>query len=399
MAEKRDYYEVLGVSKTATDEEIKKAYRQLALKYHPDRNPGDKSAEEKFKEAAAAYSVLSNPDKRKRYDQFGHAGVDGAAGGGFSGGGFSMDDIFSQFGDIFGGHFGGGFSSFFGGGDDGGFSGFGGSSRGSGRRVQRGSDIRIRIRLSLEDIMHGVEKKIKLNKLVQCPDCAGKGAVSEADIKTCPDCGGTGVVTKMVRSIFGQMQTQTTCPHCNGSGKVIAKPCKKCKGLGLVKAPEEISFKVPAGVAGGMQLTVRGKGNAARAGGISGDLLVVIEEEQSPDFQRDGNDLIYSLFVSVPDAILGCDAEIPSIDGKLRIKIAPGTQSGKVLRIRGKGVPDVNGYGAGDMLVCVQVWMPKNLTSDEKKIMEKLKSSSSFSPKPTGEDKNFFDTFRGMFRK
>ena len=399
MAEKRDYYEVLGVSKTAGVDEIKKAYRQMALKYHPDRNPGDKSAEEKFKEAAEAYDVLSNPEKRQRYDQFGFAGTSSSAGGGFSGGGFSMDDIFSQFGDIFGGHFGGGSArgGFGGFGDF--FGGFGGSDDDErGGRAERGSDIRIRIKLSLAEVLHGVEKKIKINKLVACPDCGGKGAASEADIKTCPDCRGRGVVTKVVRTILGQMQTSTTCPRCNGTGKIVSKPCKKCGGSGLVKAPEEISFKVPAGVAQGMQLTVRGKGNAAPHGGVNGDLLVVIEEEQDPNFQRDGNDLLYSLFVSVPDAITGCEAEIPTIDGKLRIKVAPGMQSGTVLRLRGKGVPDVNGYGAGDMMVAVNVWIPKNLTLEEKKIIEKLKSSSSFDPKPSSDDKSFFDRLRGKFK-
>ena len=400
MAEKRDYYEVLGVSKTASADEIKKAYRQMALKYHPDRNPGDKAAEEKFKEAAEAYDILSNPEKRQRYDQFGFAGTSSAAGGGFSGGGFSMDDIFSQFGDIFGGHFGGGSArgGFGGFGDF--FGGFGGEDEGGSRsgRVERGSDIRIRIKLSLAEVIHGVEKKIKINKLVACPDCGGKGAASEADIKTCPDCKGRGVVTKVVRTILGQMQTSTTCQRCGGTGKVISKPCRKCGGSGLVKAPEEINFKVPAGVAQGMQLTVRGKGNAAPHGGVNGDLLVVIEEEQDLNFQRDGNDLLYSLFVSVPDAITGCEADIPAIDGKLRIKVAPGTQSGTVLRLRGKGVPDVNGYGAGDMLVAVNVWIPKNLTSEEKKLIEKFKSSSSFEPKPDSTDKNFFDRLRGKFK-
>ena len=310
-----------------------------------------------------------------------------------------MDDIFSQFGDIFGGHFGGGSArgGFGGFGDF--FGGFGGSDEDErGGRVERGCDIRIRIKLSLAEVLHGVEKKIKINKLVACPDCGGKGAASEADIKTCPDCRGRGVVTKVVRTILGQMQTTTTCPRCNGTGKIVSKPCKKCGGSGLVKAPEEISFKVPAGVAHGMQLTVRGKGNAAPHGGVNGDLLVVIEEGQDPNFQRDGNDLLYSLFVSVLDAITGCEAEIPTIDGKLRIKVAPGTQSGTVLRLRGKGVPDVNGYGAGDMMVAVNVWIPKNLTSEEKKLIEKLKSSSSFDPKPSSDDNSFFDRLRGKFK-
>ncbi len=383
---KRDYYEVLGVEKSASADEIKKAYRKMAIKYHPDKNPGDKEAEEKFNEAAEAYDILSNPEKKQRYDQFGHAGVGGAAGGGFNAGGFSMEDIFSQFGDIFGGHFGGGF---------GGFGGFGGGGRAA--RVQRGSDIRIRVKLSLKEIVHGVEKKVRINKMVQCQECHGKGAVSEADIKTCDNCHGSGVVTKVVQTMFGQMQSQGVCPTCNGEGKIIAKPCKKCNGSGLVKDSEEISFKIPAGVAQGMQLTVQGKGNAAKSGGINGDLLVLIEEEPDKELQRDGNDLIYSLFVSVPDAILGTTAEVPSVDGKLRIKIEPGTQSGKILRLRGKGVPDINGYGAGDLLVYVQVWIPKSTSAEERKQLEKMRDSSNFSPKPTSDDKNFFDRIKRMF--
>ena len=389
---KRDYYEVLGVDKSASAEEIKKAYRKMAIKYHPDKNPGDKDAEEKFKEAAEAYDVLSNPEKRQRYDQFGHAGFSGAGGagaGGFSAGGFSMEDIFSQFGDIFGGRF-GSFGGF------GGFSGFGSSSRG-GRKVQRGSDIRIRVKLSLKEIVKGVEKTIKISKYVPCPDCSGRGAKSEADIKSCDSCHGTGVVTQVVQTMFGQMQSQTTCPKCNGAGKIIVNPCPKCSGSGLVKAQQEISFKIPAGVADGMQLTVKGKGNAARNGGVNGDLLVVIEEEPDKELQRDGNDLIYSLFISVPDAILGTTAEIPSVDGKLRIKVDPGTQSGKILRLRGKGIPDVNGYGTGDMLVYVQVWIPKNLTSQEKEALEKMRGSKSFDPRPSSDDRNFFDRIKRMF--
>ncbi len=382
---KRDYYEVLGVEKSASADEIKKAYRKMAIKYHPDKNPGDKEAEEKFKEAAEAYDVLSNPDKKQRYDQFGHAGMGGAASGGFNAGGFSMEDIFSQFGDIFGGHFGGGF---------GGFGGFGG---GRSPRVQRGSDIRIRVKLSLKEIVHGVEKKVRINKMVQCSECHGKGAVSEADIKTCDTCHGSGVVTKVVQTMFGQMQSQGVCPTCNGEGKIIAKACKKCNGSGLVKDSEEISFKIPAGVAQGMQLTVQGKGNAAKSGGINGDLLVLIEEEPDKELQRDGNDLIYSLFIGVPDAILGTTAEVPSVDGKLRIKIEPGTQSGKMLRLRGKGIPDINGYGAGDLLVYVQVWIPKSTSAEERKMLEKMKESANFSPKPTSDDKNFFDRLKRMF--
>lgn len=384
---KRDYYEVLGVSKGASAEEIKKAYRKLAIKYHPDKNPGDKESEEKFKEAAEAYDVLSNPDKKSRYDQFGHAGMGGASGGGGFSGGFSMEDIFSQFGDIFGGHFGGGF---------GGFGGFGGGSS-RGRRVNRGSDIRIRVKLDLKEIAHGAEKKVKINKMVSCDMCGGKGAKSEADIKTCDTCRGTGQVTRVTQTILGQMQTSSVCPSCNGEGKTIIKPCSKCHGEGLVKEMEEITFKIPAGVAQGMQLTVQGKGNAARRGGINGDLLVVIEEEENPELQRDGNDLIYSLFISIPEAVLGADAEIPSVDGKLRIKIEPGTQSGKVLRLRGKGLPDVNGYGNGDLLVYIQVWTPKKLDKQEKEMLEKLKSSENFRPSPNKEDRNFFDRMKKIF--
>ncbi len=389
MAEKRDYYEVLGVSKSSSADEIKKAYRKLALKYHPDRNPGDAEAEEKFKEAAEAYDVLSNPEKKQRYDQFGHAGMGGAAGGGFGGGfgGFSMDDIFSQFGDIFGGRFGGGF---------GGFGGFGdGGSRG--RRVAKGSNIRIKIKLTLEEIVHGVEKKIKIDKHVKCHECNGRGAASEADIKTCETCHGTGMVTKVVNSFLGQMQTSAPCPTCGGEGKVISKPCSCCHGSGLEKKAEEISFKIPAGVTEGMQLTVQGKGNAAKGDGVNGDLLVLISEEAHPELQRDGNDLIYSLFISVTDAILGCTAEIPSVDGKLRIKIEPGTQSGKILRLRGKGVPDVNGYGAGDLLVYIQVWIPKKVDKEEKEMLEKIKESKNFKPAPTKDDKNFFERLKKMF--
>ena len=386
---KRDYYEVLGVSKGASAEEIKKAYRKMALKYHPDKNPGNKEAEENFKEAAEAYDVLSNPDKKARYDQFGHAGMNGASSGGYGGGGFSMDDIFSQFGDIFGGHFGG-----FGGGFGGG--GFGGGSRG-GRRVNRGSDIRIRVKLDLKEIAHGAEKKIKINKQVPCAECGGKGAKSEADIKTCATCNGSGQVTRVTQTILGRMQTASVCPTCGGEGKTIAKACGKCGGDGLVKESEEITFKIPAGVAQGMQLTVQGKGNAAKRGGINGDLLVVIEEEEHQDFQRDGNDIIYTLFVSLTDAILGGEAEIPHFDGKLRIKVDAGTQSGKILRLRSKGLPDVNGYGHGDLLVYIQIWTPKKLDKQEREMLEKFRNSENFKPNPSKDERNFFDRMKKIF--
>lgn len=373
MAEKRDYYEVLGVDKSASAEEIKKAHRKKAIQYHPDKNPGDKVAEERFKEAAEAYDVLSDPQKRSRYDQFGHAGMSGQ--GGFSGGGFSMEDIFSQFGDIFGGAFSGAFGSAFG--------GFGGSSRSGGRRTPRGSDIRIKVKLGLADVVKGVEKTVKINKMVSCPDCKGRGAVSEADIKTCDHCHGTGVVTKIANTFIGQMQTTSPCPYCGGEGRKITNPCRKCSGTGLVRSAEEITFKIPAGVQEGMQLTIQGKGNAARSGGIAGNLLVVIEEEtpKEGDLQRDGNDLVYTLNLSIPDAVLGCSAEIPYIDSKLKIKIDPGTQPGKILKLRGKGIPDVNGYGSGDYLIYVQVYIPKRLDRKDKEVMESWRNTSAFTPK------------------
>ena len=389
MAEKRDYYEVLGVERNATEDEIKKAYRKKAIQYHPDKNPGDKEAEEKFKEAAEAYDVLSNPDKRARYDRFGHAGMSGAAGG--SAGGFSMEDIFSQFGDIFSDAFGGGFG--------GAFSNFGfGGSRSSARRVPRGTDIRIRVKLGLKDIVHGVEKTVKINKMVQCPDCHGRGAASEADVKTCPDCNGTGMVTRVQKTILGAMQTTSPCPRCGGEGKIITNPCKRCSGGGLVKQAEEITFKIPAGVQEGMQLTIQGKGNAAKAGGVNGNLLVVIEEEKDPILEREGNDLIYSLFISVADAINGCEAQIPGVDGALKIKIEPGTQPGKTLRLRGKGIPDVDGYGTGDLLVVVQVWVPKKISKEERALVEKLGQSENFKAKPTQDERSFFNRIRNMFK-
>lgn len=390
MAEKRDYYEVLGVTKESTPEEIKKAYRKLAIKYHPDKNPGDATAEEKFKEAAEAYDVLSNPDKKARYDRFGHAGMGGAASGGAGGfdgfGGFSMEDIFSRFGDIFGGGFGG-----FGGFD----GGFGGGR--SAQRVRKGSNIRIRVKLSLSEIVNGVSKTVKIKKSVQCTKCHGKGAESEADIKTCETCHGTGVVTRIVQSFMGRMQTSSPCPTCGGEGRVISKPCSACHGAGVVEGTEEVSFKIPAGVVQGMQLTVQGKGNAAKGNGINGDLIVLIEEEEHPELQRDGNDLIYTLFISVPDLILGTSVEIPHADGKVRIKVEPGTQSGSFLRVKGKGIPDLNGYGRGDLLVLIQLWTPKKIDKDEKELLEKLRKSPNFDPKPTKTDKNFFDRLKKMF--
>ncbi len=380
---KRDYYEVLGVSKSATKEELKKAYRKLAIKYHPDKNPDDKDAEEKFKEAAEAYDVLSNDDKRARYDQFGHAGMSGAAGGG---GGFNMEDIFSNFGDIFGGHFGGGFS---------GFGGFGGGQ--SRQRVNKGSNLRVKVKLTLDEISKGVEKKIKVKKYVACNTCNGTGAKDSNSHSTCSTCNGAGQVTRVQRTILGQVQTASICPDCGGDGKVITHKCTACHGEGVERAEEVISINIPAGVEEGMQLSVSGKGNAARRGGINGDLLVLIEEIEHPELIRDGNNLLYNLFITVPDAILGSTAEIPTIDGRVKVKIDAGTQSGKILRLRGKGLPDVNRYGTGDLLVKINVWIPKNLTKDERKQIEKLSKSKSFHPTPTNEEKGFFQRMKDYF--
>ena len=380
---KRDYYEVLEVTKGASQEEIKKAYRKQALKYHPDKNPDDKSAEEKFKEAAEAYEVLSNPDKRARYDQFGHAGV-GSAGNGFGGAGMSMDDIFSHFGDIFADF---GF---------GGFGGFGRSSRSS-RRVNKGANLRVKVKLNLQEIAKGVEKKLKVSKYVACDVCGGTGARGSDGYSTCSVCHGTGQVTHITNTFLGQMQTTQPCHNCGGEGKIITQKCTQCHGEGIVKDNEVISIKIPAGVAEGMQLNVSGKGNAARRGGINGDLLVLIEEEPHPDLIRDGNDLLYNLYISITQAALGTAVEIPVVDGKVKIKIDPGTQPGKILRLRGKGLPEVNSYGKGDLLVSINVWIPKNLSREETKILEKLDDSENFKPNPDASDRNFFEKMKSFF--
>ena len=382
---KRDYYEVLGVEKNATADEIKKAYRKKAIQYHPDKNPGDKEAEEKFKEAAEAYDVLSDPQKRQRYDQFGHAGVGGAsqAGGGF-GGGMSMDDIFSQFGDIFGGHFG-----------FGGFGGFGGG-RSGGRHVNRGSDLRVKVKLSLKEIATGVEKKIKVKKYVPCSHCNGTGAEGSDGFKTCDTCKGSGVVARIANTILGQMQTQSTCPTCGGEGKVVVKKCPHCNGEGIVRDDEIITLNIPAGVAEGMQLSMSGKGNAARHGGINGDLLILIEEEPHPELIRDENDLLYNLLLTVPQAALGATVEVPTVDGKAKLKIEPGTQPGKVLRLRNKGLPSVNSYGTGDLLVNVSVYIPENLTASERKALNNLADSENFQPNKTVKEK-LFSKFKHFF--
>ena len=379
---KRDFYEILGVTKSASDDDIKKAYRKMAIKYHPDKNPDDKAAEEKFKEAAEAYEILSNSEKKQRYDQYGHAGVGGASGGGGGhyGGGMNMDDIFSQFGDIFGG--GGGFG--------------GGRSSGGGRRVMRGSNLRVKVKLNLQEVAKGVEKKLKVNKFVSCGTCKGSGA-KNGQYDTCKLCNGSGVQVRTQQTFLGAMQTQTTCSGCSGEGKTVKDKCNTCHGDGIVRAEEVISINIPAGVAEGMQLSVGGKGNAAPRGGINGDLLVLIEEEEHLELKRDGSNLFYDSYVNFADAALGTSIEIPTVDAKVKIKIEPGTQSGKVLRLKGKGLPDVNSYGIGDLLVNINVWTPQALSAEEKKALETLRASKNFEPNPNRKEKGFFDRMKEYF--
>ncbi len=381
---KRDYYDVLGISRDASEAEIKKAYRKLALKYHPDKNPNDKEAEEKFKEAAEAYEVLSNKDKRSRYDKYGHAGLGGAAGGG--GFNMSMEDIFSQFGDIFG-DFGGAFGGF-------GF-GTGGGRR---RRVNKGSNLRIKVKLTLEEISRGVEKKIKVNKYVSCDSCNGSGAEKGKSYSTCGTCRGAGQVTQVTNTFLGQMQTTSTCPSCGGEGQVITHRCPVCHGDGIVRGEEVIKINIPAGVGEGMQLSLSGKGNAAARGGVPGDLIVLIEEIPHENLHRDGVNLLYEHYISFPDASMGTSIEVPTVDGKARIKVPAGTQAGKIFRLKGKGLPDVNGYGKGDQLININVWTPQKLNSDEEKLLEKLKESANFQPNPGKRDKNFFDKMKEFFQ-
>jgi molecular chaperone DnaJ len=383
MASKRDYYEILSVAKNASADDIKKAYRKVAMQYHPDRNPGDKAAEEKFKEAAEAYEVLSDADKRAQYDRFGHAGVRGSSGGGAT----NMDDIFSQFGDIFGDDV---FGNFFGGGSR------QQSSRGKSRGT-RGSNLRIKLKLTYEEIAKGVTKSVKVKKYVPCTTCGGGGAKDKGSVQTCGTCGGNGQVRKVTNTFLGQMQTVTTCPTCGGEGTTITAKCGSCKGEGRVYGEETVTIDIPAGVQEGMQLSVGGRGNAGERGGTAGDLIVLIEEEAHKELHRDGLNVAYDLYVTFPDVVFGTHVEVPTIDGKAKIKIPAGTQSGKVFRLKGKGFPAVNSYEKGDQLIHVNVWTPQTTSNDEKTMLEKMNQSNNFKPQPEKSEKSFFDKMREMF--
>lgn len=380
MSEKRDYYEVLGVSKQAVQDELKKSYRKLAIKYHPDKNPDDADAEAKFKEAAEAYEVLSNPEKRASYDRFGHSGLKGSGFGGQ--GGMNMEDIFSQFGDVFGDS--NPFESFFG----------GGGGRGSTRRRFKGADLRIRVKLKLDEIAKGVEKTVKLKKYVGCKSCDGNGSKNGTSFSTCSTCKGSGQLKKITNTFLGQMYTTTTCPNCHGEGNSISQKCHECFGDGIIKGEEVINIKIPGGVRDGIQLSLSGKGNAAPRGGINGDLIVVIEEIEHPFLNRDGNNIIYNLSLSFMDAVLGTEVLVPVIDGKAKINIPEGTQGGKIFKLKGKGVPDLNNGIKGDQLVRVNIWIPKNISKEEKKILEKLQDSENFLPKHSEEEKSFFEKLK-----
>ena len=384
---KRDYYEILGVSKTASAEEIKKAYRKVAMQYHPDRNPGDKASEEKFKEAAEAYEVLNDADKKAQYDRFGHNAFSGGrAGGGHPGGGMNMDDIFSQFGDIFGDD---AFGSFFG----------GGGRRGAGSRGHgtRGSNLRVKLKLNFEEIAKGTTKTIKVKKHIKCTTCQGSGAKDKNSVQTCTGCGGSGQVRRVQNTFLGQMQTVTTCPTCNGEGTTVTAKCTACKGEGRQYGEETVTIDIPAGVQEGMQLSIGGKGNAGERGGSAGDLIVLIEEEAHPQLHRDGLNVAFDLHISFPDAVFGTQIEVPTIDGRAKIKIPAGTQSGKIFRLKGKGFPQVNGYEKGDQLIQVNIWTPQHVSNEEKEILEKMQASPNFEPKPEKNEKSFFDKVREMF--
>jgi molecular chaperone DnaJ len=380
---KRDFYEVLGVDKNASADEIKKAYRQKALQYHPDRNPGNKEAEESFKEAAEAYEVLSDGDKKARYDRYGHAGIGNSAAsdgmGGFGSGFGNMDDIFSRFGDVF--------SEF----------GFGGGFQQGGRQVSRGSNLRVKLKLNLQEIATGVEKKIKVNKHVSCKECKGTGAEKGSGFNTCNTCHGSGYINRVQRTFIGQIQTTTPCPTCHGEGKIITQKCKACHGQGITEGEEVIGVKIPAGVENNMQLSVSGQGNAAPRGGIPGDLIVLIEEIEHDFLKRNGVNLYYDHYINIADAALGVTIEVPTIDGKASVKIDAGTQSGSIMRLKGKGLPRLNQYGKGDILVNVNVWTPQNLSSEEKKILESIRKSGNFNPQPGKKHKSFFHRIQEMF--
>ncbi|HUM97431.1 MAG TPA: molecular chaperone DnaJ [Chitinophagaceae bacterium] len=384
---KRDFYEILGVSKSASADEIKKAYRKVAMQYHPDRNPGDKAAEEKFKEAAEAYEILSDADKRAQYDRYGHAGVGNNGRGGFGGGGgMNMEDIFSQFGDVFGEDF---FGNIFGGGQRG---------RGGQRsRGTRGSNLRVKLKLTYEEIAKGVTKNIKVKKYVGCNTCGGNGAKDKGSVQSCGTCGGSGQVRKVTNTFLGQMQTVTTCPTCNGEGSTVTAKCSNCKGEGRVYAEETVSIDIPAGVQEGMQMNVSGRGNAGERGGPPGDLIVLIEEEAHKELHRDGLNVAYDLHITFSEAVFGTQVEVPTIDGKAKIKIPAGTQSGKILRLKGKGFPAVNSYQKGDQLIHINIWTPQHISSEEKAMLEKLGASPNFKPQPDKSDKSFFDKIKEMF--
>ena len=383
---KRDYYEILGVDKNSDDATIKKAYRKLAMQYHPDRNPGDKAAEEKFKEAAEAYEVLSDADKKARYDRYGHAGVEGMGGGrGFSGGGMTMEDIFQQFGDVFGDG-GSPFEAF-----------FGGQGGGRSRTGQKGSNLRIKVALTLEEVDAGVTKKIKVKKQVTCKTCNGSGAKDKGSVSTCGTCNGSGYVRQIKNTFLGQMQTTVVCPKCNGSGHSIAAYCGTCKGEGRMMEDELIEIEIPAGVQDGMQLSMRGKGNAGQNGGPAGDLLITIEEKQHEHFSRDNQNVIFDLFLNFADAALGTNVEVPTLTGKVKVKIPAGTQSGKIFRLKGKGLPSIQAYGRGDQLIHVNIWTPKHLDDNEIAILEKMRTMPNFKPNPGVGERGFFERMKEFF--
>lgn len=387
MSTKRDFYEILGVSKGSSQEEIKKAYRKVAMQFHPDRNPGDKASEEKFKEAAEAYEILNDADKRAQYDRFGHnAFGQGRSGGGHGGAGMNMDDIFSQFGDIFGDD---AFGSFFGGG---GKRGGGGRGRGT-----RGTNLRVKLKMNFEEIAKGATKTIKVKKHIKCTTCDGSGAKDKSSTQTCGTCSGSGQVRRVQNTFLGQMQTVTTCPTCSGEGTTITAKCTSCKGDGKVYGEETVSIDIPAGVQEGMQLSIGGKGNAGERGGSPGDLIVLIEEEAHPHLHRDGLNVAFDLYISFPDAVFGTQIEVPTIDGRAKIKIPAGTQSGKIFRLKGKGFPHVNSYEKGDQLIQVNIWTPQQVSNEEKEMLETMQESVNFAPKPEKNEKSFFDKVREMF--